>query len=126
MNVKILNDNGEVTTDYTFDQTFHYTPKWTVGTVFRKVDEKNNATFAEGSFDGKFGEGGNIGVADWLIFDPKYKEGDDRILYSSNYYDGLYQFNLTQREIKRVFPRTQYSSMHTFTFTTDGDTNNNA
>lgn len=122
VNVKILNDNGEVTTDYTFDQTFHYTPKWTVGTVFRKVDEKNNATFAEGSFDGKFGEGGNISVADWLIFDPKYKEGDDRLLFSSNYYDGLYQFNLTKREIKRLFPRTQYSAMQTFTFTTDGDT----
>ena len=122
VNVKILNDKGEVTTDYTFDETFHYTPKWTVGTVFRKVDEKGNATFAEGSFDGKFGEGGNLVCADWLIFDPKYKEGDDRLLFSSNYDQGLYQLNLTKRDIKRLFPRTQYKSMQTFTFTPDGDT----
>lgn len=122
VNVKILNDKGEVTTDYTFDETFHYTPKWTVGTVFRKVDEKGNATFAEGSFDGKFGEGGNLACADWLIFDPKYKEGDDRLLFSSNYDQGLYQLNLTKRDIKRLFPRTQYKSMQTFTFTPDGDT----
>ena len=122
VNVKILNDKGEVTTDYTFDETFHYTPKWTVGTVFRKVDEKGNATFAEGSFDGKFGEGGNLVCSDWLIFDPKYKEGDDRLLFSSNYDQGLYQLNLTKRDIKRLFPRTQYKSMQTFTFTPDGDT----
>ena len=122
VNVKMLNDKGEVTTDYTFDETFHYTPKWTVGTVFRKVDEKGNATFAEGSFDGKFGEGGNLVCADWLIFDPKYKEGDDRLLFSSNYDQGLYQLNLTKRDIKRLFPRTQYKSMQTFTFTPDGDT----
>lgn len=122
VNVKILNDKGEATTDYTFDETFHYTPKWTVGTVFRKVDEKNNATFAEGSFDGKFGEGGNLVCSDWLIFDPKYKEGSDRLLFSSNYSDGLYQLNLTKRDIKRLFPRTQYASMQTFTFTPDGDT----
>ena len=122
VNVKILNDKGEVTTDYTFDETFHYTPKWTVGPVFRKVDEKGNATFAEGSFDGKFGEGGNLVCSDWLIFDPKYKEGDDRLLFSSNYDQGLYQLNLTKRDIKRLFPRTQYKSMQTFTFTPDGDT----
>ena len=122
VNVKMLNDKGEVTTDYTFDETFHYTPKWTVGTVFRKVDEKGNATFAEGSFDGKFGEGGNLVCSDWLIFDPKYKEGDDRLLFSSNYDQGLYQLNLTKRDIKRLFPRTQYKSMQTFTFTPDGDT----
>ena len=122
VNVKILNDKGEVTTDYTFDETFHYTPKWTVGTVFRKVDEKGNATFAEGSFDGKFGEGGNLVCSDWLIFDPKYKEGDDLLLFSSNYDQGLYQLNITKRDIKRLFPRTQYKSMQTFTFTPDGDT----
>ena len=122
VNVKILNDKGEATTDYTFDETFHYTPKWTVGTVFRKVDEKGNSTFAEGSFDGKFGEGGNLVCSDWLIFDPKYKEGDDRLLFSSNYDQGLYQLNLTKRDIKRLFPRTQYKSMQTFTFTPDGDT----
>ena len=122
VNVKMLNDKGEGTTDYTFDETFHYTPKWTVGTVFRKVDEKGNATFAEGSFDGKFGEGGNLVCSDWLIFDPKYKEGDDRLLFSSNYDQGLYQLNLTKRDIKRLFPRTQYKSMQTFSFTPDGDT----
>ena len=86
------------------------------------MDEKGNATFAEGSFDGKFGEGGNLVCADWLIFDPKYKEGDDRLLFSSNYDQGLYQLNLTKRDIKRLFPRTQYKSMQTFTFTPDGDT----
>lgn len=124
VNVQILDQQGNTTTDYTFEKKFTYKPQWTVGTIFRKVDEKGNATFAEGSFDGSYGEGGNLTCSDWLIFDPKYDEssGEDRLLFSTNYSDGLYQLNMTQRTIKRLFPRTQYSSSQTFTFTHDGDT----
>ena len=67
--------------------------------LLRKVDEDNNSAFQEGSFD----EGASIPSNDCMVFDPKYKDGDNRLLFSSNHSDGLHLIDLTERTVKRLF-----------------------
>lgn len=118
INVRVDGPDGRTVADYTFEQPFGYQPATVVGTLLRKVDENGNAAFQEGSFD----EGASIPSNDCMIFDPKYKEGDNRLLFSSNHFDGLHLIDLTARTVKRLFPRTQYSTMYSFTFDATGDT----
>ncbi|WP_275564380.1 IPT/TIG domain-containing protein [Bacteroides faecichinchillae] len=118
INVSIDGPDGKTIAEHTFEQEFKYDPATIVGTLLRKVDQDNNSAFQEGSFD----EGASIPSNDCMVFDPKYKEGDDRLLFSSNFYDGIHLVNLTQRTVKRLFPRTGYSTMYSFTFSADGDT----
>jgi len=119
VSVTIDDENGKPVVEKTFDEQFNYVAKTTVGTLLRNVDENGNAGFTDGSFD----EGASVPSNDWMVFDPKYAEtGGDRLLFSCNYYDGLRVLNLTQRTATRLFPRSQYSVMFSFTFTADGDT----
>ena len=118
VSVRIDGKNGETVADYTFEEPFKYEARTVVGTLLRKVDEDGNSAFQDGSFDGE----GSCPSNDWMVFDPKPSEDGDQILFSSNYYDGFRELNLTQRYVKRLFPRTQYAKMVSFTFTADGDT----
>lgn len=118
INVRMDGPDGRTVADYTFEQPFSYEAKTVVGTLLRKVDENGNSAFQEGSFD----EGASLPSNDFMVFDPKYKEGDNRLLFSSNYYDGMHLVDLTARTVKRLFPRTGYACLQTFTFTNDGDT----
>ena len=112
------NEKGDTAQTYTFDQKFTYDAKTVVGTLLRKVDENNNSGFSDGSFDGE----ASIPSNDWLVFDPKPQKGSDKLLFSSNYNDGLRVMNLTQRTATRLFPRSQYHTMFSFTFSANGDT----
>ena len=104
---------------YTFAEKFNYVAKTTVGTLLRVVDEYGNSGFTDGSFD----DGASVPSNDWMVFDPKYAEtGGDRLLFTCNFYDGLRVLNLTQRTVSRLFARSQYSCMYSFSFTADGDT----
>lgn len=117
--VVIDGEDGNPVAEKTFDDTFTYNARMTVGTLLRKVDESGNSAFQDGTFDGE----GSVPSSDWLVFDPKYAEiGGDRLLFSSNFYDGLRVLNITQRTVTRLFARTQYAAMYSFTFTHDGDT----
>lgn len=117
--VTIDDAEGNPVAENTFEDRFEYVPQVTVGTLLRKVDEQGNSGFSDGSFDGE----ASVPSNDWLVFDPKYKEtGGDRLLFSCNFYDGLRVLNLTKRTATRLFPRSQYSTMYSFTFTADGDT----
>lgn len=118
INVRVDGPDGETVADYTFEQPFKYQATTVVGTLLRKVDEDGNSAFQEGSFD----EGASLPSNDCMIFDPQYKEGKNRLLFSSNYYDGLHVVDLTARTVKRLFPRTGYSTMYSFTFDATGDT----
>lgn len=118
INVRIDGPDGKPIAEHTFEEEFKYTPATVVGTLLRKVDEDNNSAFQEGSFD----EGASIPSNDCMVFDPKYKDGDNRLLFSSNHSDGLHLIDLTERTVKRLFPRTGYSTMYSFTFSADGDT----
>ena len=118
INVRVDGPDGNVVTDYTFEEKFKYTPATIIGTMLRRVDEDGNSPWQEGSFD----EGASLPSNDCLVFDPKYKEGDDRLLFSANWVNGLHLVNLTQRTVKRLFPRTGYNKMYSFTFTMEGDT----
>lgn len=119
VNVKVQDAKGDTIQNFTFDSLFQYKPRTVVGTLFRNVDEKGNAGFQEGDYSKA-----SLASSDCLLFDPKYKEGsgEDRLLFSSNYYDGIYQINLTQKNVKRLFDRSQYKCLQSFTFTADGDT----
>lgn len=116
--VMMEGEKGDTAQTYTFDQKFTYNTRTVVGTLLRKVDENNESGFSDGSFDGE----ASVPSNDWLVFDPKPQNGGDKLLFSSNYYDGLRVLNLTQRTVTRLFPRSQYKSMHSFTFSVDGDT----
>lgn len=118
INVRVDGPDGKPIAEHTFEEEFKYTPATIVGTLLRKVDEDNNSAFQEGSFD----EGASIPSNDCMVFDPKYKDGDNRLLFSSNHSDGLHLIDLTERTVKRLFPRTGYSTMYSFTFSADGDT----
>ena len=118
INVRVDGPDGKPIAEHTFEEEFKYTPATIVGTLLRKVDEDNNSAFQEGSFD----EGASIPSNDCMVFDPKYKDGDNRLLFSSNHFDGLHLIDLTERTVKRLFPRTGYSTMYSFTFSADGDT----
>ena len=118
INVKVEDDTRNIVADYTFDEPFNYQPTTVVGTLLRRVDEDGNAAFQDGSFD----ENASVPSNDHMVFDPKYKPGDDQWLFSANYYDGLRILDLTNREVRRLFPRTMYSKMYSFTFSADGDT----
>lgn len=69
--------DGKPIAEHTFEEEFKYTPATIVGTLLRKVDEDNNSAFQEGSFD----EGASIPSNDCMVFDPKYKDGDNRLLF---------------------------------------------
>ncbi len=116
--VMFVNDKGETTQEYTFEQKFSYQPKTVVGTLLRKVDENGKSGFSDGSFDGQ----ASIPYSDWLVFDPKGQGSNDKLLFSSNYHDGIRVLNLTKRTVTRLFPRSQYKEMFSFTFSVDGDT----
>ena len=118
INVKVEDETGNTVADYTFDEPFAYQAATSVGTLLRRVDEDGNSPFQDGSFD----EGASVPSNDHLMFDPKDQPGDDQWLFSANYYDGLRIIDITNREVRRLFPRTMYKKMYSFTFTNDGDT----
>lgn len=119
--VGVTGEDGKQIADYTFGDKFTYQATKQVGTLVRNVDEKGNSVYSEGYY-GVDGGTGSLACSDWLVFDPKWKEGDDRVLFSTNWTDGFWSINLDKKYIKRQFPRTQYTSMRSFTFTQDGDT----
>lgn len=118
INVRVEDSNGKTVADHTFEEPFGYQPATVVGTLLRRVDEDGTSPFQEGSFD----EGASLPSNDCMVFDPQYKEGDNRLLFSANRYDGLHLVDLTARTVKRLFPRTGYSTMYSFTFDATGDT----
>lgn len=77
INVRVDGPDGKPIAEHTFEEEFKYTPATIVGTLLRKVDEDNNSAFQEGSFD----EGASIPSNDCMVFDPKYKDGDNRLLF---------------------------------------------
>ena len=117
ISVGFLGENGDTVQKFSFDSTFIYQPKTTVGTLLRRVDDQGNSSFIMGSFDVA-----SVPGNDWLVFDPKVKDGEDRILYSCDYYNGLRKCNRTKTEVPQPFTRTMYNTMMSFTFTADGDT----
>lgn len=118
INVRVEGPDGRTVADHTFEQPFGYAAATIVGTLLRKVDENGNAAFQEGTFEG----GASIPSNDCMVFDPQYEEGDNRLLFSSNRFDGLHLIDLTAQTVKRLFPRTGYSNMYSFTFDATGDT----
>ena len=121
VNVVIKDKDGNVATDYTFDEVLKYQSRKVVGTLLRNV----NPNTGEAPFqDGLFSEGAGLPYSDWMIIDPKPKDGD-KIIYTCNFEggsEGLRTINLTKKKISTLYSGSRSPFMQTFEFSADGDT----
>lgn len=115
--VTIDGADGQPAAEYSFENPFGYEAKQVVGTLIRNVDEDGVAGWTFGPF-----ETASVPSNDWMMFDPKYDGTGDRLLFSSNWDNGFWSFNLTTEEVTRLFPKQGYDSSQSFTFSADGDT----
>ena len=118
----VINDkDGNVVTEYTFEERFNYQSKVVVETLLRNY---NSQTGAAPFQDGAFADGAGIPTSDWMVFDPKPDNGD-KIIFTCNFSggsEGIRMINLTKQEVKTIYTGSRSSKMQTFTFSADGDT----